>query len=139
MTFAPLMGLCYTLSENMDVEKTIEFLLDHHARFAADLDLLKERQDRFDREQQQLKETVTEVAKSVAALAKSVTVMELSVNRLIDVVAENSRQIAENSQQVKGLTQKQSQTDENLNALIKVVDDLIRRDGGRRPNKRKPQ
>jgi len=33
----------------MDVEKTMEFLLEHHARFAADMEELKERTKEHDR------------------------------------------------------------------------------------------
>jgi chromosome segregation ATPase len=127
----------------MDVEKTIEFLLEHEARFAADMEVMKEEQ--------------RELRNSLVALQDSVVALQHSVHGLSDAVMNQQRQIGEISGATKQLAlvtqealreqarellavkQAQRRTEENLNALIKVVDHVVRRDGGRRGGRRKPE
>lgn len=126
----------------MDVEKTIEFLLDHQARFAADIEVMKD-------EQRELRNSLVALQNSVAGLQISVAGLQDSVHVLGDAVMNQQRQIGDIisvTRQVALSTQEalreqaeaQRRTEENLNALIKVVDDVVRRDGGRRGGRRKP-
>jgi methyl-accepting chemotaxis protein len=133
----------------MDVEKTIEFLLEHQARFAADLDVMKD-------EQRDLRSSLVALQDSVAGLQESVAGLRDSVHGLSDAVMNQQRQIGEiigatkqlalvtqealreQARELLAVNQAQRRTEENLNALIKVVDDVVRRDGGRRGGRRKP-
>jgi hypothetical protein len=101
----------------MDVEKTMQFILEQQARFSSDIDVLREQsaaqnkemreqEARFIREMQELKQ----------AQLRQLEV----VNRLVDVTAEQG-------QHIQHLTQAQQRTENSLNALIQVVDGLVRR------------
>ncbi len=101
----------------MDVEKTLEFLLHHQASFAAGMEELKG---------------------VVAQLAGEVRELKGTVTQLTGVVAEQQKHISQliavSGQLVQGqalLTESQQRTDDRLNAVMKMVDDLVRRNGGR--------
>jgi methyl-accepting chemotaxis protein len=100
-----------------NVEKQIDFLLEHHARFAADLEELKN-------DLKLLKDEHRQLANSVGALAGAVTDQHGQVAQLVSITEALARTTQE-------LTNSQRHTNERLNALIKVVDDIVRRDGGR--------
>jgi FtsZ-binding cell division protein ZapB len=106
----------------MDVERTIEFILQHQAHFAAEMEQLKERHKEFSAEMHQLKERHVELHNSVEALTVVVRNQQEQITPLLSVTEVLARNQA-------ALVESQRHTDERLNALIKVVDDLVRRDG----------
>jgi hypothetical protein len=103
----------------MDVERTIEFLLEQQSRFLEQLSRSDERQARFESDMLQINSILVEVATTqertneiVAALAEQL--VELSKRqRELSEVAE--RRHAE-------LTEQQRITEQNLNSLIAVVE-----------------
>jgi hypothetical protein len=87
----------------MDVEKTVEFILSQQAGFAA-------RQTEFD--------------ERLAKLTAFQDNQQKSIYDLIQVVRTLATQSTETDQKISHLT-------ENMNALIKVVDGLVRGDSGK--------
>lgn len=95
----------------MDIERTLEFIVQHQARFAVELDQLKDRHK--------------ELSDSVDALKVVVQSQQVHISQIISLTETLARSQT-------ALTESQRHTDERLNALIKVVDDLVRRNGGPR-------
>jgi chromosome segregation ATPase len=94
----------------MDVEKTMEFILSQQAGFAARHAEFEVRQARFDERLEKLATIQDNQQKSIFDLTQ--------------VVRTLATHAAETDQKISHLT-------DNMNALIKVVDDLVRRDNGR--------
>jgi peptidoglycan hydrolase CwlO-like protein len=113
---------------NDDTQRTMQFILEQQAQLTATVGRLSEKVDRtadgitallaiaeiHEREIEALKEATAATSESVAANSKT--------------VAANSEAIAANSEAGRA-------TDERLNALINVVEQMIseRRGGGDRP------
>jgi len=104
----------------MDVEKTIEFLLAHQARFSADMDQLKELQkvheERF--------------AKQEDGLAKLTEQVDLLTRVFIKSREEQFQVINALGRKIEAVAERVDQTTENVNALVKVVDGLVGRSNG---------
>ncbi|HTG61910.1 MAG TPA: hypothetical protein VMG63_21185, partial [Terriglobia bacterium] len=66
----------------MDVEKTMEFLLEHHARFAADMEELKERVKEHDRVLARHNEQIAQVTDLVGRVAQANLILN---QRVVDV------------------------------------------------------
>jgi methyl-accepting chemotaxis protein len=95
----------------MDVERTIEFLL---------------------KQQAQLTSTVNELAGTVSKLTSSVERNQVQIDSIAGAIHVLIKVSEENRQAVQRVDQKSEETRDNLNALIKIVDDLVRRrDNGR--------
>ncbi len=103
----------------MDVEKTVQFILDQQAAFASGLEQLRENQATFASGLEQLREQqatfATEVRQNYLGLVEVQTRQQTMINQLIGTVGQ--------------LTEKVQDIADKLDALIKVVDDLVRRDG----------
>lgn len=90
----------------MDVEKTIEFLMDHHARFAADMEQMKERHE-------DLRNTVDRLQGIVAN-------QQSQISQIVEIAEELARHQIELTDSQRALAESQRHTDGRLNALIKV-------------------
>jgi len=103
----------------MDVDKTIEFLLENQARFDAQLSRLFETQSH----QQEM----------IGQLAGVVSQLAVVQQRANDNLEELRRRTEEEQQRAQAaerrLDEKLENLTDNMNALIKTIDDLIRRDG----------
>jgi cell division septum initiation protein DivIVA len=66
----------------MDVEKTMEFLLEHHARFAAEMEELKERVKEHDRVLAKHDEQIAQLTDLVGRVAQAGLVLN---QRLVEV------------------------------------------------------
>ena len=94
----------------MDVEKTMEFLLEHHARFAADMEELKERVKEHDRVLARHNDQIAQVTDLIGRVAQA----NLALNqRVVDVTGELGN--------LSG----------RLDALIVVVEKYLTRGNGR--------
>jgi len=94
----------------MDVEKTMEFLLEHHARFAADMEELKERMKEHDRVLARHNDQIAQVTDLIGRVAQA----NLALNqRVVDVTGELGN--------LSG----------RLDALIVVVEKYLTRGNGR--------
>ncbi len=102
----------------MEVEKTIEFILEQQAQLVVRLD--------------QLTEVHQRLAQNQLGLSEIQSRQQEMINAVITVVGQLANEQRNFVQDLRELREAQQQTQQNLNALIKVVDDLIRRDGRRR-------
>ena len=94
----------------MDVEKTMEFLLEHHARFAADMEELKERVKEHDRVLSRHNDQIAQVTDLVGRVAQANLILN---QRVVDVTGELGN--------LSG----------RLDALIVVVEKYLTRGNGR--------
>jgi len=94
----------------MDVEKTMEFLLEHHARFAADMEELKERMKEHDRVLARHNDQIAQVTDLVGRVAQANLILN---QRVVDVTGELGN--------LSG----------RLDALIVVVEKYLTRGNGR--------
>ncbi len=105
----------------MDVEKTMQFILDQQAQFWASLQQMREAEAAahaaLETEQKRQQEVLGGVIAVVAQLATGQQV-------LVEAQKRTEERVQELSARVQDVT-------DNMNALIKVVDDLVRRDGQR--------
>lgn len=95
-----------------DIESNMKFIVEQQAQFAADIQLLKERQEQA---QKQIDENRIRIA------------------QLVDVTMSLARHAEETDRRVGArfaeLAETQARTDKRLNALIDTVDKLVRRNG----------
>jgi len=101
---------CYTLV--MDIEKAMQFIIEHQARHGAAIQQLDERLVRL------------------GGLVETNTGM---IRQLVDVslsLANTVQQLGEETdRRIRELTESQAHSDRRLDALINVVDKLARRNG----------
>ena len=103
----------------MDVEKTMQFILEMHARHEATIQQILEAQGRHEAAMQRLDERLNRVS----ALSEANTTR---ISQLVDVCMS----LAANLEKVGEETDRRFRdTDYKLNALIETVDKLIRRNG----------
>ena len=104
----------------MDVEKTIEFILTQQAQFSSDLSQLDRRLDR-------LTGNVESLAATVKGQQVQIDSIGGAIHVLIKVSDEHRQAIIRSDQAIQRSDEKSDQIKENLNALIKIVDELVRR------------
>ena len=92
----------------MDVEKTMQFLLEQQARFDARQAEFDARQLRFDEDMLRINDVLLRVATS-----------QERTNEILAVLTERHIDLATSHQE---LTEAQKATEENLNALISTVE-----------------
>lgn len=108
----------------VDIERTMEFILQQQAKFFAGMEEMRlrdeearRRQDTFD---QRLNSFVEKQEKVNMALGKAMLGLTDHIERLTAAQAATDERL-------NRLTAAQSATDDRLNALIGVVDDIVRR------------
>jgi hypothetical protein len=102
----------------MDVEGTIEFLLQHQARMAAENELFQAHQAEVRAEHEERFKRI-----EVAHLELSET-LGARISELAGVVRDSSGHFRAGMEELR---ESQKHTGERLNALIQIVDDIIRR------------
>jgi len=100
----------------MDIEKTMEFLLEQHVRHATAIQQLDERMTRAEGMIRQL----IDVSMSLARLGEE-------TDRRFN---ETDRRFRETDRLIRELRESQVHSDRRLEALIDVADKLMRRNGG---------
>jgi hypothetical protein len=107
----------------MDVEKTIEFILGMQAQFAADM--------------ASLTTEVRGLTSSVQGLSEENRVIARAVHKLIEVSQENSdasvaqrKQAEVDRRHMQDIREDLHRTMDDVEAVIKVVDELVRRKNG---------
>ena len=100
------------------MERAIEFLLNHHARFITELDLLKDTQA----------QTSKDVAEMADVTKERITNLADAILSLTNIVSEHGDQIAalaaqgkKTDSQIAALNEQGKETDARLNALIHIV------------------
>ena len=118
----------------MDVEKTMEFILEHLAQASVRLDQITARLD-------QVTANVNKLAEVQVLRAQVLDQHEDRLNRITEILRELAESQQRTEKELRESIQAREEagrhTDARLNALIKVVDDMIRRDGRRRPKKKR--
>lgn len=107
-----------------EMNKKMEFIVEQHAKFAADIDILREIQAADAR---RLGEGFLSMIDFVGQLTRSQIRTEQTVNTLAQAQAQTANSLAAD---IKLLTEAQSRTDERLNNLINIVERHIGGNGG---------
>ena len=118
----------------MDLEKTMEFIVENLAHTSARLG--------------EVSVKLNKLAEVQVLQAQVLDSHEDRLNRITDVLGQIAEMQRATEEELKAFAQETREaiqereeagrhTDERLNALIKIVDDLIRRDGRRRPRKKR--
>ncbi len=103
----------------MDVEKTIEFILANQAQFSADMLRMEAESAARDQRIDKLSENVAKHDEQIQAIAGAVHSLLEHGKDLGAAIERTHLRSMERDEEIK----------ENLNALIKVVDGLVRRNG----------
>jgi len=94
---------------NDEMNKKMEFIVEHQARFAAEIEILRE-------QDQKLTDAIIGTVDIIGSLARVQTRAEENVNSLADTVDK--------------LAKSHQRADERLNSLINVVERFISGNGG---------
>jgi len=118
----------------MDLEKSMQFVLEQQAQFWATLQKLGEAHMVLEADQKRLAADQKRLAENQLELARMQSQQQEMIGGVVMAVGELVQAQKRTEQRVQELAEAQQRTDQNLNALIKVVDDVIRRgrDGRRR-------
>lgn len=96
-----------------ELNKKMEFIVEHQAKFAAEMEMMRERQAAdaklFEQQHRRLSDGLLGV---------------------LDIIGGLTRVQAQNGESIKLLTEAQARTDERLNNLISVVERHISGNGG---------
>jgi len=122
---------------NEEFEKTKEFIIQQQARFAVDIEKLKERQEKISADIDKLKETTKVIAEATLAntamigkLAEAQKISEEKIAKLSDKVDTLSDKMAE-------LSDKMAETTDRLSSLIVVVEKHIEDHNGKSRTRRR--
>lgn len=110
----------------MDVEKTIEFLLEHQATFAVQLQQLTESQRQLAESQRQTDAQSRVQQQQIGSLVSIVTDLAEEQRRFEQKTDERFREVAKKFEEVG---EKFEEVGEKINVLVRVVDDVVRRSG----------
>lgn len=114
----------------MDVEKTIQFIVEQQARFDArfdtDMQKLQEMDAALGRRIDETSRQIQDLGKQVQALNSAQLKQLETVNLLIDRGTNHQSRIDIFDERMRELATAQKRTGDNLNALITVVDGLVR-------------
>jgi chromosome segregation ATPase len=120
----------------MNVEKTIEFILGQEARIDARLEKALERMDRADRRMDRADRRADRADKRLDRLERVVAQTNRVVTRLVRYgvslrsdVRRHDKAILRIEAAIETLAESQQRTDSRINALAKLVDRTIRRNG----------
>ena len=115
----------------MDIEGTVQFILENQARvsaqmgeFSTHLNQLQDLVERIARQQIELNDHVNEFQQEISAGVIAIAEAQKQLVERVDRLAEAQERLTEAQER---LTEMQRHTEERLNALITVVDGLIPR------------
>jgi peptidoglycan hydrolase CwlO-like protein len=108
---------------NEEMNKKMEFIVEQQAKFAADIEMMREVQAANEKQMGDLSRAVVTLVALVGELAESQKCTDERINSLADAQARTDESI-------KLLTEAQARTDARLNILIDVVDRHIAGNGG---------
>ena len=105
---------------NEEMNKKMEFIVEHQAKFAADIEMMREVQESDAR---RVKDGLLGMMDVVGNLARIQMNSEGRINQLAEMQTHTDEGI-------KRLTEAQARTDERLNIFINVVERYISGNGG---------
>ena len=101
----------------MDIQKTMEFILEQHAATSARLERVSEAQDRLQASQDRLQKVVEAHEEDLATHTEWMTSLSQALQDLAGQMKHGFSAVAE----------AQKHTDENLNILVRTVQDILPR------------
>jgi chromosome segregation ATPase len=118
-----------------DVRNTMQFILEQQAQLTVTVGQLSERVGQLSETVDRLGIKVDRTADSINALLAIAEIHEREIEALKETAAANSKDTAALKDTVAANSEAGRATDERLNALINVVEQMIseRRNGGDRP------
>ncbi len=115
---------------NEEFEKRMEFIVEHQARFASDIQQLQEAQARTEKSLARTEQALAQTQQAVARTEQVVAETGQIVARLANVTSAGFQDVTVKIDALVDshirLTEAQSRTDENLRNLIAVVDRYFR-------------
>jgi ABC-type transporter Mla subunit MlaD len=108
----------------MDVEKTIEFVLQQQAQFSIDLNELGKTVAGLANNVASLTQIVTTVVTVQEQMLRSQRALEERMDRLVQSQMATDERLRSTDERLRS-------TDERLNVLISVVEKLVSRNGGK--------
>ena len=96
-----------------ELNKKMEFIVEHQAKFASDMEIMRETQ-----------------AADVRLLKEHDRILSSAMLGLVEVVGNLARAQTRTDEEINRLTQTQSETSESLKILINVVERHISGNGG---------
>ena len=113
----------------MDVERTMQFILEQQAKHEV---WLQEMREAFRHNDGMIRKLVEAQTRQLEIL----TSHQAQIGQLTKSQLQTDKSIVSLKELINALAEQGRHTDERLNALIKVVDDLIRRNGSSRRKSR---
>ncbi len=101
-----------------EMERAIEFLIQHHAKFSAEMVELADKVTR-------MANTVDQLTEDAVMFRESILNLKDVVLSLANIVEQQGDQIAQNSQQIATLSEHGKDMDARLDVLIKIVEGHI--------------
>lgn len=98
-----------------EIERTMEFILEHHAKFAADIQKLFESDDRLRQSQATLTAALVRVTEIMEDLAESQKGTDGRLRQTDDHLRRTDEQLRQTDERLR-------QTDDRLNALLHIVE-----------------
>ena len=115
----PLTGKDISMN-NEEMNKKMEFIVEHQAKFAADIEILREVQAQNDR---RLSNGMLGLIEVVGGLTRAQIETDHSIQRLAEAQAGTEARLRETDERLRG-------TDERLRILMNVVERHISGNGG---------
>ncbi|MDT5155908.1 MAG: hypothetical protein QOH51_265 [Acidobacteriota bacterium] len=108
-----------------EIQRNIDFIVRQQAQFAADMDRMRERQERAD-------ERWSQTEGGIRALLAIAEMHERQINTLEAAHANLAESQARTDRQMSETDRRMAETDERINALVNTVERIIseRRNGG---------
>jgi chromosome segregation ATPase len=114
-----------------DIESRVQFIIEQQARFTADVQALRERQEAGQKQIEENREGIGQLLDATMSLVRH---GEETDRRLRELGEETDRRLRElgeaTDRRIQELRESGAHTDRRLDALIDVVDKLTRRNGG---------
>jgi len=116
------------------IESRMNFIIEQQAQFAADMQVLKERQAETLRMIEAHSRHIEAHSQHIEAHSQQIEANTGMIHQLADVSLSLARHVEETdrrlSARIEQLAEVQTHTEYKLNALIDTVDKLVRRNGG---------
>ncbi|MEK7407743.1 MAG: hypothetical protein AAB225_21935 [Acidobacteriota bacterium] len=103
----------------MDVERTLEFLLEQQAKFWTGLD--------------ELRTGLGELRRAVDELRRGQDQLQSTVAQVLSILVTLAEAQRRTDERLERLAEAQQHTEDRLNALIAIVNGLVRRQLGEKP------
>ena len=112
---------------NDEMNKKMEFIVEHQAKFAADIQMMREVQIAESKQRNEQYKKLSDGLIGLVDIVGSLTRAQMGADGRIDSLAEAQKRTDES---IKRLSEAQTQTEASLKILISVVEGHISGNGG---------